>query len=122
MGDKEMASRCLILGEGSGYDTVEKLWAEMLWLYVEENVTEFVTEPFGRMADLTAYAIEQAGVRYSALRVVNLSWRADLRAAIDESDYLVICLGPLKRMKKLIEYAQARQTDGKIKGITISEG
>lgn len=116
----KMANRCLILGEGGeGLAVAEDLWAEMLWLYVEEDVTEFVTEQFGRVADLAAYVIQKAGVRYSALRVTNLPWRADIRAAIRESKYL-ISLGHQKKMEKIMGYAQTRQAEKKMKIITIS--
>lgn len=53
-----MPNRCLILGEG-GYDTIRELWTEMLWLYVEEGVTEFVVKHGGRTAELAAYAIKK---------------------------------------------------------------
>lgn len=55
------------------------------------------------------------------LHIVNLPWGADIRAAIDESRYLIICLGLSKRMKKIMDYAQVRQTEGKLRIITISE-
>lgn len=115
-----MSNRCLILGEGGRHSTIEELWQEILWLYVEEEVTEFVITHGGRTADLAADAIKSANARYSALRVVNLPWSADIRAAIDESGFLIICPGLPKRRKEIVDYAQARQAEGKLKIITIS--
>lgn len=114
-----MAKRCLLLGEGrDGCDLEEELWAEMLWLYVEEDVAEFVGKCFGRMVDLAASAIQKTEGRYP-MRVEELPWRADIKAAIDQSEYLIVGPGPTIRIKKFLTYAQERQTKGKIKVITI---
>lgn len=116
-----MGDRCLVLGnEGTPYPLVELLWDAMLWYYVEENVTDFVIERYGRLSDLVRYIIQKAHVRYPMLQYIYLEYPADLKAEIDKSRFLIIDPERSCRMGSLMEYAMQRKEQGLL-DVTVLE-
>lgn len=108
-----MTGRCLVLGEsGTPYPLMELLWDAMLWYYVEKDVTDFVIEQYGRLSDLVGYIIQKAHIRYPMLQCTYLEYRADMKAEIDKSEFLIIYPERSCRIKKLMEYATRRKEKG----------
>lgn len=117
-----MSRRCLALGDkGKPYPLMYQLWDTMLWYYVEEDVTDFAIERPGRVSDMVQHLIDRANKRYPALRYIYLEPRADIKAEIAKSEFLIIYPERSVRMKQFLAYAQQRQAEGLIE-VTMLEG
>lgn len=111
-----------MLGErGLPYPLIELLWDAMLWHYVEENISDFVIERQGRLSDLVSYIIQKTRVRYPMLQYTYLECRADMKAEIDKSEFLIIYPERSCRMKKLMEYAAQRREKGLLEMTVLDE-